>query len=121
MNEHRREKIQNISHKIIAQFLSQDLPDEDKVFGIINISEIILSSDYSYLDVYVSSFNNPEKLTKILALHAYKIQRIIWKEIWLRKSPKIRFRYDEKWEIWSQVQSKINTLDTESLEEKLLQ
>ena len=119
MNQHRKEKIQNMTRKIIAQFISQDLPDEDKIFWLINISEIILSSDYSYLDVFVSGFNNIDQLTKTLATHAHKLQRIIWKEIWLRKSPKIRFRYDEMWEVGSKIQTEINTLDTENLEKKL--
>ncbi len=119
MNQHRKEKVQNISRKIIADFINQDLPDEDKIFGLINISEIILSSDYSYLDVYVSAFYKKDLLTKTLAAHAHKIQKLIWKDIGLRKSPKVRFRYDTMWEISSKIQTEINTLNTSDLEEKL--
>lgn len=118
MNTQRKEKIQNAARKIIAEYLTQELPDEEKIFWLINLSEVNISSDYSYLDVHVSAFHNQDQLTKILALHAHTIQRNIWKWITLRKYPKVRFRYDEMWAIGSSVMDKINTLDTNSLEKK---
>jgi ribosome-binding factor A len=45
MNKDRQKKIERLIRKITSDFIIQKLPDEDNIFGIINVSEIILSSD----------------------------------------------------------------------------
>ncbi len=113
MNKDRQKKIEKIIRKITSDFISQKLPDEDNIFGIINIWEIILSIDWSYVDIYISSFVHQESLAKILAKSAYLIQRNIGKKIGLRNNPKVRFRYDDSWRIWSQINETISEIDDE--------
>ena len=113
MNTDRQKKIQKIIRKILSDFISQELPDEDNIFGIINISDITLSPDGSYVDINVSSFVKQELLTKTLAKSAYIIQRHIGKKIWLRQNPKVRFRYDDSGAIWAEVNEVISEIDKE--------
>ncbi len=120
MEKNRQKKIEKIIRNIVSEFITEKLPDEDNIFGIINISEIILSSDGSYVDIEVSSFVKSELLTKTLAKSAYIIQRHIGKKIGLRMSPKVRFRYDESGEIWAEINEVISEIDKDiiKLEEK---
>jgi len=95
MEKNRKKKIERNIRNIVSDFITGELPDEDNIFGIINISEILLSPDGNYVDINVSSFIKQELLTKTLAKSAYLIQRHIGKKIGLRMSPKVRFRYDD--------------------------
>jgi len=119
MNNDKKKKIESNVRLIVSDFLMKDLPDHDNIFGIINIWDILLSIDGSYLDIYVSSFVKKEELAKTLAKYAYLIQRTIWKKLSMRQNPKVRFRYDDSWEIWEVVTNQINKLDIEKMEEKI--
>lgn len=119
MNNDKKKKIESNVRLIVSDFLMKDLPDHDNIFGIINIWDILLSIDGSYLDIYVSSFVKKEELAKTLAKYAYLIQRTIWKKLSMRQNPKVRFRYDDSWEIWEVVTNQINKLDIEEMEEKI--
>lgn len=120
MDKNRQKKIERNIRNIVSNFITRELPDEDNIFGIINISEIILSPDGSYVDIKVSSFVNQDLLTKTLAKSAYLIQKYIGKKIGLRMSPKVRFRYDESGETWTDINKVISEIDKEIeiLEEK---
>ena len=111
VNPDRKKKVERASRKVISDFLVWGFPDSDNIFWLINIGEIILSPDYSYLDINVSSFHNEDTLAKALAKHAHLVQREIGKQIWLRRSPKVRFRYDDSGKMWSSVIETIKTLD----------
>ncbi len=119
MNTDKRKKLEQIIRVIVSRFITEELPDNENIFGLINLSEIILSSDGSYLDIQVSCFNNPETLTKVLAKYAHIIQKHIWKEVWMRVNPRVRFRYDESWELGQTITTEINKLDIEDMEQKL--
>ncbi|MDQ7009964.1 MAG: 30S ribosome-binding factor RbfA [Candidatus Gracilibacteria bacterium] len=113
MSTERLRKVEKIIRNITSDFISKELPDEDNVFGIINISEIELSSDYGYVDILVSSFIKQDLLTKTLAKSAYIIQKHIGKKIGLRKSPKVRFRYDDSGETGAEINTVISGIDKE--------
>ena len=120
MNTERQKKIQKNIRNIVSEFITQKLPDEDNIFGIINISDVILSPDGSYVDIKVSSFIKQDILCKTLAKSAYIIQKDIGKKIGLRMSPKVRFRYDDSGAIWAEVNEVISEIDKEieTLKEK---
>jgi len=113
MNIERKKKIEKIIRNITSDFITRELPDEDNIFGIVNISEIELSSDWSYVDIKVSSFVKQDVLCKTLAKSAYIIQKHIGKKIGLRMSPKVRFRYDDSGAIWAEVNEVISEIDKE--------
>ena len=103
MNDLRLKKLENIASKLVSKFIFEELEDSESIFGIITVTRVKISSDLSYLDIYVSCFKNSEILPKTLAKHNHWIQKKLNKWIWIRKLPKIRFRYDSSWEVWQEV------------------
>lgn len=93
---------------IIARYIVEELDEESNQYGMITVTEAILSPDMSYLDVHVSSLKSSETLTKYLALSAKELERRICKSLAIAKTPKVRFRYDESgknsFEIYNQIQ-----------------
>ncbi|MDR2640405.1 MAG: ribosome-binding factor A [Candidatus Peribacteria bacterium] len=60
------------------------------------ITNVVISSDLSYLDVWVSALKNEDTLAKTLAKHNNEIQSKYNKIIKIKKLPRIRYRYDNK-------------------------
>ena len=108
MNGEKLKKLESISQKIVSEFFIEELRELD--FWLISIAWVQISSDLSYLDIFVSSFNNKKTLTKTLAKYAPEMNRKLHKKLSIRKMPKIRFRYDESWEISSEILWTINNL-----------
>lgn len=94
MNQQRIKKLEQASNRIITSYIIENLQDLSAEFGVINITGVKISSDISYLDVFVSCTLSPETLPKALAKHAYALHKKISSDISIRKLPKIRFRYD---------------------------
>ena len=92
--------------------VKKELTNLDKSEIIKLISEMYkkIPSVKSYLDVFVSSFKNKDILCKTLAWYARPITKAINKEIKIYKMPKLRFRYDESWEISQNIINTINNL-----------
>ncbi len=103
MNSERLKKIENESKKILSNIIFEETFELTADFGLITITDVKISNDFSYLDLFVSSINNKEKLTKALAKLNHIIQHRYNKSINIRKLPKIRYRYDDKWEISSHI------------------
>ncbi len=110
MSTQKAKKFENIARKIISDTLTQDLELDNSSYGLINISDVVISSDRSYLDVYVSSFKNSDNLTKYMAEFAPTLQRKLGKLVETYKIPKIRFKYDESGELSQDIHNTINTL-----------
>ena len=111
MEQKRLQKLESIAKKIASEHILWSLTEAEDIFGIITITGVKVSSDLSYLDIYVSSLENKGILAKTLANRAHKLQREIAKNISIRKIPKVRFRYDEQWEIASDINYTLHTLD----------
>jgi len=107
MNTKRLKKLERISRELVSSFIVENLGDKEKIFWIITITEIKISTDLSYIDIYVSSITNGNILTKALKKYNFEIQRELNKNINIRKLPKVRFRYDNKWAIWQEVSETI--------------
>ena len=110
MNKDRIAKLESIAKELVTKFIFEELEDYEKNFWIITITWTKISSDLSYLDIFVSSLINMETLPKTLAKHNYKIQKKFNKNVEIRKLPKIRFRYDYKWKISGDILQTINSL-----------
>lgn len=111
MKQDRLQKAQSICKKLISEYLCEHLREESIHHGIITVTEVKISSELSYLDVYVSSLKNEDSLTKSLSIYAEDIQRLLAKKINFIKVPKIRFRYDGTGKDSFQVYQTINSLD----------
>ena len=108
MNKERIKKLEHLSREIIGRLIFEEIEDAENDFWLINITDIIISNDLSYLDVWVSSFKNQDILAKTIAKHNNQIQSKYNKLINIRKLLRIRYRYDEKWAIWQKVCETIN-------------
>ena len=82
--------------------------EHDNDHGIISVLEIIISSDKSYVDIMVHGQGDDKALTAFLAPIAGIIHTRISRELWLRRTPRIRFRVarniDKKGDILSLIQ-----------------
>lgn len=110
MNQERIKKLERISIELITNFIFEELDDSELTFWIITVTSVKISTDLSYLDIYVSSLLNWDILTKTLAKHNREIQSKFNKALNIRKLPKIRFRYDDTWAIWEEVCKVINEI-----------
>ena len=108
MNKERIKKLESVTKQIVTTLIFQELEDSEKNFWIITILWVRISSDLSYLDIYVSSLKNWEILAKTLATHNHDIQSKLNKTLSIRKLPRIRFRYDNSWKKWQEVCDIIN-------------
>lgn len=113
MNEARLKKMEAWLKWIITSFLLEKSLEIQQEFWLITINDIKIANDLSYLDIFVSSLKNSDKLCKSLALFAQDIKEEINKNITLRKTPIVRFRYDNTIEHSTELINKINKLELE--------
>ncbi|MDR0771535.1 MAG: ribosome-binding factor A [Candidatus Peribacteria bacterium] len=74
------------------------------------MTDVVISSDLSYLDVFVSALKNEELLAKTLAKYNDDIQGKYNRIVKIRKLPRIRYRYDDKGKVGQGVCEVINEL-----------
>lgn len=86
---------------------------EMEQFWIVSVIEVKVSKDYSYADFFMSAQKNVELLPKYLAEFAPVLRKKIWKELWARKSPNIRFRVAKNWDPAKDVLSIINEISNQ--------
>ncbi len=110
MNQERIKKLERVSRELVTQFIFEELDDAELTFWIITVTWVKISSDLSYLDIFVSSLLNWEILAKTLAKHNREIQGRLNKALSIRKLPRIRFRYDNSWAIWQEICETINEI-----------
>ena len=111
MNKEKIKKLESLSLGLVWNFIFEEITEEEEQsFSMISVTWIKISSDLSYLDIFVSSIKNWENLAKTLARHWYHIQKKLNKALEIRKIPKIRFRYDNSWKKAQEVTNKINKL-----------
>lgn len=111
MNKDRTNKMESTLKSIISIKLIELTQEIQQEYWIININTVKISPDMSYLDVFVSSIKNQDILCKTLATYAQDLKFEINKNITLRKTPIIRFRYDKTNENSIDIISKINSLE----------
>lgn len=111
MNIQKIKRLESISQELVSDFFTEYVTSElNSDHWLINISWIKISSDLSYMDIFVSSFKNNNKLPKSLTNYTKELQRFINKKLEIRKLPRVRFRYDNKWEISSNICEIINKI-----------
>ena len=110
MKQERLDRAQSISKKIISEYIITELQELSAEHGIITITEVKISNDLGYMDIFVSSLRSPETLTKALSEYAHPIHRSLGKKIEFVKVPKLRFRYDESGKDTSHIYAAIKDL-----------
>lgn len=111
MNDKRLKKFDSMLKNIISNKLFIETMEIQEDYWIITVNNVSLASDMSYVDVYVSSIKSQDTLCKTLAKYQQVIKEEINKNITLRKTPIIRFRYDNTIEKSTYLIEKINLLD----------
>lgn len=76
----------------LAPFILEYASEKSDIFWLVSVVEVKVSKDYSYADFYVSSVYNQDKLTKYLSQFAWEMKSMIWRDLWARKSPTVRFK-----------------------------
>lgn len=82
-------------------------------FGIINVTEVSITEDYEYADIYVWSQANEHTLPHFLAPCADIIRKKIGKDFSLRKIPRIRIRIGKQKNATADILSLIQSLDNQ--------
>lgn len=113
MNKDRQVKMEAKLKEIISTKLFSLTMEIQSEFGLITVNNLTLAPDMSYIDIFVSSLKSPETLCKTLAVYAQELKEEINKNITLRKTPIIRFRYDDSMEHATNIISQINALPLE--------
>lgn len=101
------EAIKQIASEEIIGFLEFSSHD----FWVVSITDVVVSRDGWYADVFLSSTENTEFLPKFLAPLSSKIHLRISRDLARRKTPKIRFRKMKNTHKPTDILSLINALD----------
>ena len=115
MNKERLKKMNSLLKEIVSLSIYESVIEIQSDFWLITVNNVNLATDMSYLDIYVSSIKNWAILCKILAKYAQKIKEDINAKIILRKTPIIRFRYNDEMEFEINLISKINKLEIKNI------
>ena len=110
MNIERIKKLEKVSKKLIWNYIFEQMWDSEYDFWVITVTYVKISSDLSYLDIFVSCLLKSELLTKKLAKNNRIIQSKLNKVLNIRKLPKIRFRYDNSGAIWQNICNVISNI-----------
>lgn len=86
------EKLGFIVQEVVAPHIIDYANLKMEEFWIVSVVEVVVTSDYSYVDIFVTSQKNQNKLPAYLSDIWWKIRAVIGKEINTRKIPIVRFR-----------------------------
>lgn len=115
MNQDRLKKMNSMLKEVVSMSIYESSSEIQSDFWLITVNSVSLATDMSYLDVFVSSIKNSEKLCKALAIYAQKVKEDINNKITLRKTPIVRFRYNNEMEFGADLISKINALEIKDI------
>jgi len=106
------EKLWYIIRDLVTPIIVAHVKEFGEQFGIASVSDVKISSDYSYADISVFSSKNEKELPKFLAPLATELRALVGREVQTRKIPLIRFRVTKNqaeanrvFEIISQLES----------------
>ncbi|MDR2071649.1 MAG: 30S ribosome-binding factor RbfA [Treponema sp.] len=97
MGEYRLERVGRLIQEKIGALIVEGRIKDPRVDTFLSVTRVSVSRDFSYANVYVSSFKTPEGIAKGVAglqSAAGFIQSQIAKEVRLRQTPRLRFFED---------------------------
>lgn len=115
MNQERLKKMNSMLKEVVSMSIYESTLEIQSDFWLITVNSVAMASDMWYLDVFVSSIKNSDKLCKTLATYAQQVKEDINKKITLRKTPIVRFRYNDEMEFSAQLISKIEKLEIKDI------
>ena len=122
MKPYRYEKVRNFLLQELTEILRNDLKDPSLSVGIISITDVKLSPDMRYADVYVSVYDSaysPEEVISALKRAKGYIRGLLSRRSRMRIVPELRFKVDNSLEMYYRIEE-ILERDRESREVKLM-
>ena len=91
---YRRTKVAGLIGRQLAELIQQEL--QDPRLGLVTISDVNVSKDLSFADVYFTAFSDEKSDVAELVLSGASgfLRRKLSRRINLRITPKLRFHYD---------------------------
>ena len=105
----RSEKIGDLFRDEIAAIIQKKLRDP-RLVKIISVNEVSVAKDLAYADVYVSSLDTQSEEQKQELIHSLNgassfIRTMLSKTHKIRRTPKLRFHYDDTYERVARLES----------------
>ncbi len=93
-------QLKKVISEIISSEINKDFPYE---LWLLTITWIKVAKDFSFADIFVSVFPKNEWAANYLNSRAWYLQSIVNKKIRRRSVPKIKFIYDDSWELMEKL------------------
>jgi len=97
VSEYRTKRVQNLLREQISGMILRGVIKDPRVSTMLSITQVKMSKDLAYADIFVSTFEGGKKLDKAVeALNhaAGFIQHKLRHTVRLRTTPKLRFKLD---------------------------
>jgi ribosome-binding factor A len=115
MGEFRTERVGRLIQEKIGALLVEGKIKDPRVNPFLSVSRVQVSRDFSWADVYISTFENEKHLAKgVLGLQSAAgfIQSRLSQEMRIRQTPRLRFHEDksirEEFEMIQKIESLSN-------------
>ncbi len=113
MDQIKIDKIERTLKEVMTPEILQYVRENNEEFEIVTVVEVKISTDFNYVDIYLTSQQNQDKLPKFLASFAPTLKKFLSKNMSLRKTPQIRFRIDKKVQETSKIYSLLDEIKKE--------
>jgi ribosome-binding factor A len=113
VSEYRLKRIQNLLREQVSEMIMREVIKDPRVNTMLSITEVKISKDLAYADLFVSSFEGHKKLERsVEALNhaAGFIQHKLKSVLRLRTTPILRFKADPGIEYGFEISKKIDAL-----------
>jgi ribosome-binding factor A len=87
------ESLGSLIREIVSKEIFQRISQEE--YGILTVTDVLVTKDFYYADVFVSPLYFSENLKTDLRDSVYHIQQVLNKKLLRKTVPKIRFFIDE--------------------------
>lgn len=107
----KRERMEKILEREISNIIFQDVKNEKIRF--VTITKVSLTNDLSLATVYYTVYGNDEQVNaSIEALNEAKgfIRSVLSKRIEVKKTPDLKFKYDESFEQGNKIEEILKNL-----------
>jgi ribosome-binding factor A len=113
MSSYRKEMVSSQIKKIVSELIEVNLADK---YGLISITEVLVSADFKEARIYISIFNKEKsnEILNILKSKSYAFQNILKKRLKIRYFPKLLYILDEYQDSTDKVENIIRKIENES-------
>lgn len=107
----KKERMEKILEREISNIIFQDIKDERIKF--VTITNVNITNDLSIATVFYTVYGNENQInSSVEALNEAKgfIRTILSKRLEVKKTPDLRFKYDESYEQGNKIEAILNNL-----------